>query len=69
MSFNQSVLHKKATACTVFFTVYCNCSDALRRGQKYTKISLDDIRSYDAQLAQDVADDPAEYLPLVITPL
>ena len=41
------------------------CSDALRRGHKYIKISLDDIRDYDAQLAHDMADDPAEYLPLV----
>lgn len=44
------------------------CSDILRKGQKYIKISLDDIRSYDAQLAHDLADDPSEHLPLVGPP-
>ena len=44
------------------------CSDILRKGQKYIKISLDDIRSYDAQLAHDLADDPSEHLPLVGLP-
>lgn len=44
------------------------CSDILRKGQKYIKISLDDIRSYDAQLAHDLADDPSEHLPLVRPP-
>ena len=53
----------------IFFVMLSSLSDQLKRhynlGQYYLEVDLQDLTSYDEQLADKLTKSPAEFLPLV----
>ena len=51
--------------------VACFCRDTLRRhynlGCHFLEVAVNDVVSYDADLAEKLLKNPAEYLPIVST--